>query len=784
MGIFTILKNDLRKRKGQSVIILLLSLLITILLATTVSVIWKSDETYEDMSEKAGTPEIINIYSSQQLAEGTDVYDRLQKQKEVDSSILEDILLMTDNNSVKLGNADWYSDSVFLRAMPKGYSIAEGNREEGGIYLPISLKTSQGLKTGDKVSLKFADGSVEYQIAGFFEDPFLGGTMIGFKQFFMEESTFSCLLDAEASYQGKLLGLWLTPHEGVSTAEVMKDLNEKTKVTSTGTMYTESSLLKMASMLLTDIFMSLIFLFGLLLLVILLITVRYLLLSSMEDDYREIGALHALGYTKGSLIAGKVLQIFLLAAGGGICGFAGSVYTIPVIGSYAMDGTGILWHGGMKVLPALLSVLFIFLIILLVTWLSLRKIGKMSAVQAIRNGNEDIYFKKRCQLPLERLGFLPLPLRMAVKNLSVRLGQFALLVFVCGFMIFSMTSISALNENLHDVKKLSSLFGSTLSDITITDRAAKTPENSRRFGAFMEKLKDLDHVKLVYSAEHEYMSIDGQKMLLSAVSEFAGGNHQKPLEGRVPEYDNEIMTTKITADYLEKQIGDTVGIEGQGQKRDYVITGYYQSSNDAGKIACVTYEGMRRIAPDFQYSSCEILLKDEEGLLQTMGQIKKMAKEENMNLKTEDVGEEIETSMKDAQAGILALVVLFYLLAVLMTGLVTFLLAVTLLKRQSREFAIQRSMGYPLRTLRLQFAFMFGLSGLMGAVLGLSAVYLFTDKMFGLLFQTIGIAQFHADVTILSVVLPVTVLACFLAVFSYLISRRIKNTGTRQLAGE
>lgn len=142
-----------------------------------------------------------------------------------------------------------------------------------------------------------------------------------------------------------------------------------------------------------------------------------------------------------------------------------------------------------------------------------------------------------------------------------------------------MTSISALNENLHDVKKLSSLFGSTLSDITITDRAAKTPENSRRFGAFMEKLKDLDHVKLVYSAEHEYMSIDGQKMLLSAV-------------------------------------------------------------------------------------------------------------------------------------------------------------------------------------------------------------YLFTDKMFVLLFQSIGIAQFHADVTILSVVLPVTVLACFLAVFSYLISRRIKNTGTRQLAGE
>ena len=101
MGSFMILKNDLRKRKGQSVIIFLLSLLSTILLATTVSVIWKSDETYEDISKKTGTPEIVNIYSAQQIGEGTEVYEKLQKQKEVENCFLEDILLMTDNNSVK-----------------------------------------------------------------------------------------------------------------------------------------------------------------------------------------------------------------------------------------------------------------------------------------------------------------------------------------------------------------------------------------------------------------------------------------------------------------------------------------------------------------------------------------------------------------------------------------------------------------------------------------------------------------------------------------------------------
>lgn len=784
MRTLMIVKNDIRKRKGQSIVVLLLSFLITVLMATTVSVLFKCNQTYDRMTEKLKTPEVINIYAGNQAEEGESVYEKLLEQPEVKSAFLEKIILMSNNNSVKFSDEDWYTSSVFLRVKPREYTLAEGSSSGRGIFLPISLKTSQQVKLGDTVTLKFGNENLKLSVEGFFEDSFLGSSMIGIKQLFLTKEGFDEIQKETYSepYRGRLLGMWLEPHGGESFSSVMKSLNEQTKVTSTGMMYMERTLLKTGAMLLTNILMVLIFLFSLLLLIILLITIRYMIASSLEDDFKEIGILHSLGYTKGNLIAGKMIQTIVLSVIGSVCGLAASVFTAPVLGGFALDGSGIMWHGGIHLPSAAAAVGCVFLFVLLVTWLSMRKIRKLSTVQAIRNGNEAMYFRKRYQISMESIYFLPLPLRLAVKNISVRLPQYLLLVVVCGFMIFSMVSISAMNENMHDVKKMSSLFGSMVSDISIVDTSEKTEADTKRFTAFMEELKKTEGIYVLFSYDQQYMSIDGQKMILSATSKFVDGNHQEPFEGRVPKYDNEIMMTEIAAEYLGKKIGDTVEIVEGDRDAEFLITGYYQSSNDAGKIAGVTYEGYKKLLPDYKYNSCELLLNKNTDAAQMIKDIKTMAKEQGLQIKAENVEDEIQSTMKDAQLGILALVVLFYVLAILMTGLITFLLAMILMKKQKREFAIQKSMGYPIRLLRLQFSLSFGLAGMAGAVLGVIMVYLFANRMFAALFRNIGITKFTADITGVSILLPVLILAGFLVFFSYFISRRIKKVGTRQLA--
>ncbi|MCB7304518.1 FtsX-like permease family protein [Bariatricus massiliensis] len=785
MGIWLIVKGDIRKRKGQAAIIIILSLLISMLLATTVSVLVQSHEQYDKMAEKANVPEAVNIFMEGQTEEADTVFDKLKERPETKSVSLEDILLF-QSPSIKLGGEEWYSNLTILREYPDGYELAEGRRGEQGIYLPISLKSIEHIKIGDVVVLKLDGRVIERPVAGFFEDPFLGGAMIGVKQVFLEAEEFDSVfyMTESAARKGKLLGIWTETIEGKSFADKIKALNKETGLSEGGSMYMEQSLIKMAMLILTDIFLSLLFLFSLLLLAVMLVTVRYMLASSLEDDYKEIGILSTMGYTRGRLLGARLLQVFVLCAVGGATGFAGALAAIPSFGNFALDETGILWHGGIAVLPALLAVSVIFVIVLSVTLKSLWKVKKISPVQAIRNGKADVHFKRRYQIPLTKLHALPLPLRLAVKNVFSSLPQYLLLIVVCGFLIFSLISISALNENMQDLKKTAALFGSAVADISVTDHLEETEENRQKFQVFLDKLKESEGIEQVYSYDQQYVDMDGFKMLLGIDGSFGETTHQKPIEGRAPKYDNEMMLTKIASQYLGKEIGDTVTISLDGAKADFLVTGLYQSSSDAGKIGAVMTEGYRRLVPDFGYTSCEILLEDNKNLEESMQEVEELGAEEGLDLQVEDSAAQVNDMMKDAQAGIVLLVVFFYMLSILISALITFLLAITLLKRQRHEFAVYRSMGYPVRTLRTAFACSFGMIGIMGAAFGLAAALLLTSRLFSAIFSNVGISEFKADITVTAVLLPILIITGFMMLFSYYISRKIRRYGVRQLAEE
>lgn len=784
MGILMMIKNDIRKRKSQAAVIFLLSFLITLLMSTAVSVLWQSQKQYDDAAVRMHLPEVINIFNNEQRTEADKVIKSLRKQPETEDVFKENILLLGGDQTVRFQNDSWFSSGTIIRSFPDQYSLTEGSRDQHGIYLTVTLKDSKNLEIGDFVTLKLSGQERKYKIAGFFEDPFLGSTMTGFKQLFLDQGTFQELIktDTAQRYQSTMISLWTDPNKGKNFTSRIKSLNENTGFARQGTEYIEQPLMKMSAMALTDIFLGLIFLFSLLLLTVMLITIRYLIASSLEDDYKELGILNSIGYSKRKLLAGKILQITFLFGAGGAAGLLGSFFTVPSLGAFAMDGSGILWHGGIRLVPVVLSILVIALFVILIAWLSLRCICRISTVQAIRNGKEDVHFKKRYQVSLEKISLPSLPLKLAVKNVSVRLPQYLLLVIVCGFMIYSMVSISALNENMSDIKKTAVLFGSSVSDISVANTSDSAGESDIRFQELFKDLKEMPDVRLVYSAESQYLDMENQKMLLQVVSRFDGGNYLEPLKGRVPKYDNEMMLTEVSSEYLEKYIGDTVKVSHGGRKKEYLVVGIYQSTSDAGKVGCMSLKGFQQLDPDFKYQSCELILKKNAGRKSVIKKVKVLGQQDGLDLKVENVEKQIESQLKEAQLGILALVVLFYILCIFITGFITFLLSITLLKQQRREFAVQRSMGYSVRSLRLQFSFSFGIIGLLGTLFGLLCVGLFTNRMFGALFGNLGITKFSAEITVFSTLVPVLIIVGFLISFSYLISGRIKKYGVRQLA--
>ena len=66
MGILMMIKYDIRKRKSQAAVIFLLSFLITLLISTSVSVLWQSQEQYDEAAARMHLPEVINIFNKGQ----------------------------------------------------------------------------------------------------------------------------------------------------------------------------------------------------------------------------------------------------------------------------------------------------------------------------------------------------------------------------------------------------------------------------------------------------------------------------------------------------------------------------------------------------------------------------------------------------------------------------------------------------------------------------------------------------------------------------------------------
>lgn len=122
MGILMMIKYDIRKRKSQAAVIFLLSFLITLLISTSVSVLWQSQEQYDEAAARMHLPEVINIFNKGQHSDADEVTKNLQKQPETEEVMKENILLLRENQIVRFKDDSWFSNWGFLTllAIQKG----------------------------------------------------------------------------------------------------------------------------------------------------------------------------------------------------------------------------------------------------------------------------------------------------------------------------------------------------------------------------------------------------------------------------------------------------------------------------------------------------------------------------------------------------------------------------------------------------------------------------------------------------------------------------------------
>lgn len=450
MEIKTLLRANLKSHKGTAAGSFFLLLLVGISLCATLTVWHNAGNYVRGEMERLGYGDLTAWVSG--LEDVSVLAEEIAALEEVDSVRIQSLLFseyeVGEQESDSEGqlityNPEQYSYKFFNEALT-GYIPAPAEIAPGTLYAPASLRSMFGVEAGSSITFPIArsGGDAAFTVAGFYEDPVMGSSVIGMKGFLICEADHEAIVamigqagvDALAR-EGFMLHI--TQKGSLPAAPFNALLNQETSL-SQHTEFTHS-FSAMAGFMLTlqNVFTGLLLAFVVIFLLAALAVLSHSISSAIQQDYRDMGILKALGITTSALRAVQALQVLLAAGGGMACGALLAMPAASFLCGMTVTTTGVLVPAGLPIGLCLPLLLLLLATVCGFSWLRAGKLKAVSPLVAIRSGMEKGEWKKS-PLPLRKRG---LAFWMAARQVLVGKGRYAgtclvaaLLVFFAGLM--------------------------------------------------------------------------------------------------------------------------------------------------------------------------------------------------------------------------------------------------------------------------------------------------------------------------------------------------------------
>lgn len=453
--------------------------------------------------------------------------------------------------------------------------------DENAIYLPLKAMKNNNLKTGDSLYLCNKGEKTEFIIAGNCKDALMGADMMGSVRVLVSKEGYE-KIGKYADLQGRIYAV---------TSDKLEKLQDDFYQEDIKTMFSgDRNLIKMTYVM-DMVIAGLLLVVSICLIVISMVILRFTIVFTLNEEFREIGVMKAIGVS-GFQIRGiylvKYLMIAVVGAGiGFIAGIPfGKMLLSEVAKNMVMDIGKNTW-----VLNLGCSML-ILLIVVLFCYRCTGKLKKFSPIDAIREGSKGERFKKKGLLRLEKWHGNPASF-LAVNDILSGFRSFVvlLLIFTIGILLI-IVQVDTINTLKSD--ELVTWFGMQKSDICMENEK----ENDRLFSEegkerIKNSIKEMEGTlknqgipaNVSQEIQFKFRISKGKKSYNALCLQGMGNTAEgyKYEEGIAPKCENEIAITEVTARHIGARIGDTVTITMGEDKKEFIITGYFQSMNNMGE---------------------------------------------------------------------------------------------------------------------------------------------------------------------------------------------------------
>ena len=485
---------------------------------------------------------------------------------------------------------------------------------ELAIYLPVFAR-NLGFETGNTFTLTYRNKPIELIVAGFFEtSEFMSPNGMGVKFFAADE----CYQELKAQMGSSV---WITVRFRNLYDSTSFNEDFCTQIDEEISFYAEDSFVADITMvsdpvLTPSMILSVILLlFALIIVVICLLVTRFRVTNSIEDAMHTIGVLKASGYSSGQIIKSYLTEYGILALPAAFIGLLLAIPVFPVIRQALEAMTGFTWKLRADIPTGLFTALLIVAALLLMVLHSCRKIRKLSPVDALRGGIA-ANSRRRNSFPLHK-GTGNVHTRLGLKGARAYLKQYMMIGVVLAAATFAIIILAALYQNfVLDSTSIIRMTGIERSDLDLTV-ARHTDANA--LAAELERLPEVRSTSMYDWCSFRISGIDAMAVVSNDFGRMENvGIH----EGRFPRYDNEVAIPKLLANRLGKTLGETVNVKANGVSQEYIICGYFSTTNNGGQMGMITLEGYQRLDPNYRRSNIKVYFN--EGV--TFGAFEKLLK--------------------------------------------------------------------------------------------------------------------------------------------------------------
>lgn len=453
--------------------------------------------------------------------------------------------------------------------------------KEGEIYIPSALGEKWNTEIGDCITINMEGLEKEFRVSGFFKDALLGSEFVSSKRVILNRKDFDYFYKKQAiiPYTGEIANIVSNDVEALNKEFAQLDPSYRVNFNIPQQLIANAYVMDVLTTIILMVF-------SLFIVLIAMTILNFIIRFSVEEEYREIGVMKAIGIPQNKtrwIYVTKYVGISVLGS------FVGWIFSIP-FGNILIQSSAenIVIYVTENEWINLMAALVVCIMIILFSYRCTGRMKKYTPMDAIRNGETGERYSKKGMLHIGHTK-LPNSFFMAFNDLLSNPKRYAIILasFTLSLLLIVVLENSA---NTLQSGKIVKMLGVQESDLYLSTDVADLGKIMKKDGQtyLKNRIKEIEKelnalgipckvfVEAWLNSKLEY---EDNKMVTTGLYGIGTDVEEYEfLEGSMPKFENEIAVTKMNAKRLGIEVGDTIRCDG----KECIVTGTFDCFNNLG----------------------------------------------------------------------------------------------------------------------------------------------------------------------------------------------------------